>query len=144
MHSLTNEEIRKQIIEHYSNPINKGFIKSDKEMFVHRNLNNCDDNIKVQLIIKNDVVINARFEGNGCVISISSTDLICEAIKNKKLDNVMIIIENFDNMLHKKGYNSNILGNLIIFENISKQPNRIKCATIFTVPLKEKIQNEFK
>ena len=40
------------------------------------------------------------------------------------------IIENYENMINEKEYDKDLLGELVVYESISKQPSRKKCATL--------------
>ena len=46
----------------------------------------CGDVMKVYLKIKNDKIEDIKFETYGCVAAIASTDMMCELVKGKTLD----------------------------------------------------------
>ena len=48
----------------------------------------------------------------------------------KNGDEAKKIIENFENMIDEKEYNSKVLGEAIVYSDISKQPNRKRCALL--------------
>lgn len=78
-----------------------------------------------------------QFEGQGCAIFIASVDLMIEQIKHKTLDEVTMILKNYETMIHQTGkYNNKILGNLVIFNHVKAQLNRLHCAEIILLALK--------
>ena len=46
----------------------------------------CGDVMKVYLKIKDDKIKDIKFETYGCVAAIASTDMMCELVKGKTLD----------------------------------------------------------
>ena len=53
-----------------------------------------------------------------------------DTIKGKKVSEAKEIINSFYNMIDGKEYNEEILGEANVYEDISKQPNRRKCALL--------------
>ncbi len=49
----------------------------------------CGDKVFVYVSLEKDKIKEAFFEGEGCVISMASADLLCEACRNKKRDEVL-------------------------------------------------------
>jgi nitrogen fixation NifU-like protein len=46
----------------------------------------CGDVMKVYLKIKDNIIEDIKFETYGCVAAIASTDMMCELVKGKTLD----------------------------------------------------------
>lgn len=46
----------------------------------------CGDVMKIYLKIKDDIISEVSFETYGCVAAIASTDMMCELVKGKNLD----------------------------------------------------------
>lgn len=119
---------RRVIMDHYKTPRNRG--KLDTEA-VSVQLNNptCGDRIELQLDIRDGVVNNARFEGEGCSISMASASMMTDAVKGKTLDEALEMAENFSALMQ---------GEMMEFEyediealsGVNKFPARIKCATL--------------
>jgi nitrogen fixation NifU-like protein len=80
--------------------------------------------------IGNNVIKDIKFSGEGCAISTSSIDIMSNYLKNKKIDDGLKLINNYLDMVYGKNVNKDTIGDLISFENIYKQVNRIKCASI--------------
>ncbi|AGM25532.1 Fe-S cluster assembly sulfur transfer protein SufU [Spiroplasma chrysopicola] len=122
--------LRQIIMDHYSNPRHKGLTKQEDTLYIHQASDSCIDDLQLELLIKDDVISNASFEGVGCAISTSTTDIIADLIINKSVSMAITIIENYLAMIYAKPYQEDLLDELVAFTNVPKQPNRIKCATI--------------
>ncbi|MBO4856150.1 MAG: SUF system NifU family Fe-S cluster assembly protein [Bacilli bacterium] len=130
MLTLTNDMMRSIIMDHYSNPLNKHQPTSDKFTQIHMHSDNCIDDLNIFLLIENDVVTDACFDGVACTISTASTDIMCDLLKGKKTDEAKNIIKQYDNMIHEQPFDEEVLEEAIVFINTSKQAARIRCATI--------------
>ena len=130
MPTLTNDMMRQIIMDHYSNPINKHQPNSDKFEKVHMHSDNCIDDLDIFLLVENNKVIDACFDGVACTISTSSTDIMCDLLKGKQIDEAKNIIKQYDNMIHEQPFDEEVLDEAIVFINTSKQAARIRCATI--------------
>ena len=130
MPTLTNDMMRQIIMDHYANPINKHQPTSDKFEKVHMHSDNCIDDLDIFLLVENGVVKDACFDGVACTISTSSTDIMCELMKEKTIEEARNIIKQYDNMIHELPFDDEVLDEAIVFINTSKQAARIRCATI--------------
>jgi nitrogen fixation NifU-like protein len=76
---------KKHILELYKNPSNFGILKNATHSGTEYN-SVCGDEITVNLIIKDNIIKDAKFSGSGCAISLVSASLLTEKIKgmNKK------------------------------------------------------------
>ena len=130
MLTLTNDMMRSIIMGHYSNPQNKHTPSKEGYEKMHMHSENCIDDINVYLLIENDVVIDACFDGVACTISTASTDIMCDLLKGKNIADARNIIKQYDNMIHEQPFDDEVLEEAIVFINTSKQAARIRCATI--------------
>ncbi|EGZ30849.1 Fe-S cluster assembly sulfur transfer protein SufU [Malacoplasma iowae] len=123
---------RQMILDHYENPINKKIDDDVINTYSKYNYKSesCIDNLTVYLKIENNIVRDARFDGIGCAISTSSTDILCEMIKNKNKNEIKLILDNYFSMINSEPYDQTIIGDLKIFKNVNQQLNRIKCALV--------------
>ena len=128
--SLTNEMMRSIIMDHSSNPANKHLPKVDGYEKVHMNSDNCIDDLDIYLLIKENTVVDACFEGVACTISLSSTDIMCDLLKGKTITEALYITEQYQHMMHEEEFDADALDEAIVFINTSKQAARIRCATI--------------
>ena len=128
--SMTNEMMRQIIMDHYSNPQNKHQPPKEGYEKVHMHSDNCIDDLDIYLKIENNKVVDACFEGIACTISLSSTDIMCDLLKDKDIEEGKKIIEAFHHMIHEEEFDEELLEEAIVFINTSKQAARIRCATI--------------
>lgn len=126
-----NEDIKRTIIlENYQNPKNRGLLKDKTYDFISTNSESCIDQIDLEIKIENDIVKDIRFDGEACAICTSSTSIMINSLIGKKKEDALEIIGNFQNMINEKIYNEDLLGEAIVYSDISKQPNRKKCALL--------------
>ena len=130
MLTLTNDMMRSIIMDHYSNPTNKHEPNSDKFEKIHTHSDNCIDDLNIFLLVENNIVKDACFEGVACTISTASTDIMCDLLKGKNIEEAKNIIKQYDNMIHEQPFDEEVLEEAIVFINTSKQAARIRCATI--------------
>ncbi len=78
---------RENIIDHFKNPRNFGEIVEAE--IKHSELNSiCGDMIRLFVKLKDGKVIDAKFKGNGCAISMAATSMMTEILKGKTLDEI--------------------------------------------------------
>ena len=130
MLTLTNDMMRSIIMDHYSNPTNKHKPNNDKYEKYHMHSDNCIDDLDIYLLVDNNKVIDACFDGVACTISTASTDIMCDILKDKDIKQARYIIEQYDHMIHEQPYDADVLDEAVVFVNTSKQAARIRCATI--------------
>ncbi|MBN6205419.1 SUF system NifU family Fe-S cluster assembly protein [Ralstonia pickettii] len=122
---------RQVIMDHYKNPRNRGTIDGDA-LTVDMNNPTCGDRIQLQLQVEDGVVKEARFEGEGCSISLSSASMMTQAIKNKPVEEALAMSELFSDMMLGKDIDVDDfdLGDIQALQGVSNFPARIKCATL--------------
>lgn len=84
------------------------------------------------------------FDGVACTITASSTDIMCDLVIGKTIEEAKNILESYFNMIFEKPFDSDILDEANAFKNTHKQAARIKCATIGWNALKEAIEQDGK
>ena len=93
----------------------------------------CGDRLDVYLIIKNGIVEDISFKGEGCAISKASASLMTSTLKGKTKEETEILFEKFHNLVTGKlGENPDIdeLGKLAVFSGVQEFPVRVKCASL--------------
>ena len=130
MLTLTNDMMRQIIMDHYSNPLNKHQPNNDKFIKVHMHSDNCIDDLDIFLLVEDNKIIDACFDGVACTISTSSTDIMCDLLKGRTFEEAKNIIKQYDNMIHEQPFDESVLDEAVVFINTSKQAARIRCATI--------------
>ncbi|GAE30285.1 Fe-S cluster assembly sulfur transfer protein SufU [Halalkalibacter hemicellulosilyticus] len=122
---------RQVIMDHYKNPRNRGEFDGDA---VTVNMNNptCGDRIQLQLLIEDGKVKDAKFEGEGCSISLASASMMTQAVKGLETEEAVAMADIFSNMMLGNEYDEERfdLGDIEALQGVTKFPARIKCATL--------------
>lgn len=128
---MDREMKRSIILDHYQNPYHR--IRHDHEdEYIKLNTRNvsCIDNIDLYVKMNGDKIEDISFDGEACVISISSTSVMSELLSGKTIDEAIDIIKNYKHMIEEEHYDRDILDQAIVYEDVAKQPSRKKCATL--------------
>lgn len=123
---------RQVIMDHYKNPRNRGVIEDDS-LTINMNNPTCGDRIQLTMKVENDLVVDAKFEGEGCSISMSSASMMTQAIKGKPIDEALQMAHMFSDMMQGKDIEVDEdldLGDIEALQGVCKFPARIKCATL--------------
>jgi len=95
----------------------------------------CGDRITLHVRVDGDVVGGVSFEGQGCAISQASASLMTEAVKGRKVGDVMSLFRKLTALV--TGRDGDVdregdveLGKLAVFEGVRQYPMRVKCATL--------------
>jgi nitrogen fixation protein NifU and related proteins len=122
---------RRVIMDHYKNPRNRGILE-DGSHTINMNNPTCGDRIQLTFKVEDGVVIDARFEGEGCSISMSSASMMTQAIKGKKVEEAIKLSKIFSDIMQGKEYDDDDidLGDIEALQGVAKFPARIKCATL--------------
>ena len=106
----------------------------------HMASESCIDDIHVQTLIEDGKIKDIRFDGVACTISTASTSIMSELLQGKTIAQANHIIEEYFAMIDQKEYDEELLQEAIAFQNVGKQANRIKCATIGWKAMKEMLE----
>lgn len=133
---------RQVIMDHYKNPRNKGVLE-DGNLTINMNNPTCGDRIQLSMNVVDGIVTDAKFEGEGCSISMSSASMMTQAIKGKNIDDAIKLSKVFSNMMQGKEYDDDLdLGDIEALQGVSKFPARIKCATLAWKAMEKGLQEE--
>lgn len=131
MLSLNNPMIKREIImDHYEHPRNKGLVNDSRYLKVNMNSESCIDDIDIQILIEDDKIKDFRFDGVGCTISTASTSILSELVIGCSIAKAHQIVKEYDNMIKELPFDESLLQEAVVFKDVSKQANRIKCAMI--------------
>jgi len=83
---------REELLDHYRNPRNNKKVDNADGMIDLENVS-CGDRLKVQLKVKDGVIKEVGYTGEGCAIAIASASLISEYIKDKNLKQLGLLDE---------------------------------------------------
>ncbi|MCY9546962.1 Fe-S cluster assembly sulfur transfer protein SufU [Lysinibacillus xylanilyticus] len=121
---------RSVIMDHYKNPRNKGSIEEDA-VTIDMNNPTCGDRIHLTLKVTDGIVEDAKFDGEGCSISMSSASMMTQIIKGKKVEEALELAEIFSKMMIGEEYSEKYdLEDVEALQGVSQFPARIKCATL--------------
>lgn len=108
------------ILDHYRNPQHYGKLEAATATAYDANPL-CGDKIEIGLLVKDGVIEDAQFNGEGCAISQASASMLLDEIIGKKSDDVL-------KMENQQVYN--MLG-------VELTTARVKCALLSLVVVKK-------
>ncbi|MBB5324354.1 nitrogen fixation NifU-like protein [Anoxybacillus tepidamans] len=121
---------RQVIMDHYKNPRNRGVLE-DENIDINMNNPTCGDRVHLTMKVEDGKIVDAKFEGEGCSISMSSASMMTQAIKGKTVEEALALSKIFSDMMQGKEYDDSAdLGDIEALQGVSKFPARIKCATL--------------
>lgn len=141
-----DENLRREIIlDNYQDPMNRGLVDDDDYLKVNSNSESCIDNLDFMMKVEDGVVKDIRFDGEACAISTSATSIMIRSLIGKSIDDVKKILTNYQKMINEEEYDEEVLGELVVYDTICKQPNRKNCALLPSVAVEKmlgEIENE--
>ncbi|MFF2446813.1 Fe-S cluster assembly sulfur transfer protein SufU [Neobacillus sp. NPDC058068] len=133
---------RRVIMDHYKKPRNRGVLE-DGSHTINMNNPTCGDRIQLSLKVEDGIVVDARQEGEGCSISMSSASMMTQAIKGKKVEEALLLSKVFSDMMQGKEIDEDLdLGDIEALQGVSKFPARIKCATLAWKAMEKGLKEE--
>ena len=137
---MDNNLKRTIILENYEKPFHKGLTNDESYINGNKNSMTCIDNFDIQIKVNNNVIEDIRFDGEACAIATSSMSISISKLIGKTVDEALNIIDNYEKMINEEEYDKELLEELIVYEDIYKQPSRKKCATLGIEGIKDLIQ----
>ncbi|BFH15503.1 SUF system NifU family Fe-S cluster assembly protein [Paenibacillus melissococcoides] len=134
---------RRVIMDHYKKPRNRGTFDSDA-VTIELNNPTCGDRISLQLMVEDNKVVDARFTGEGCSISMSSASMMTDAVKGRTLEEAIEMAERFSSMVKGENVTFDEYEDLEALSGVCKFPARIKCATLAWNALRKGIEEPTK
>ena len=119
---------REILLDNYNNPTGRGLVDDNSYVKVNTNNESCIDNLDISYKIEQGIITDIRFDGEACAISTSATSIMIKMLVGKTIEEADKIVENYHNMLEEKEYDKDLLGELVVYDEIYKQPNRKRCA----------------
>lgn len=110
---MSRDMYRQRILDHYRNPQNYGELE-DADLHYMDDNPSCGDEIEMYAIVEDDEVVDVKFDGKGCAISMASASLLTEKVVGMSLEEVRELeTEDVQEML-----------------GIDLSPARVKCAVL--------------
>ena len=129
---IVNTNLKRSIIlDNYQDARNRGIPSGEGYIKINSNNDSCIDNIDIYVKLNNDVIEDIKFEGEACVIAISSTSILSNLLIGKTIEEAKEILVNYFNMIEEREYDKDILGEANVYDDVYKQPSRKTCATLF-------------
>ena len=116
----------KKVLSIFQNPKNAGGMKGANAIGKVGN-SACGDIMKIYLLIENGIIKDASFKTFGCCAAIASTDVACDLIKGKSIEDALKVTNQqvFD-----------VLGEL--------PPNKIHCSVLAEEAIRAAINDYYK
>lgn len=104
----------------------------------------CGDEVTLQVEVKDGRLQNLVWDGSGCSISQASLSMMYQLVAGKDLETVAGLEADFSTMMHSRGgeVDEELLDRLedaSSLQGVSKYVNRVKCALLGWMALKEAI-----
>ena len=139
-----DSDLKREIIfDNYKDPANRGLVDDNSYLKANTHSESCIDNLDFMMKIEDGIVKDIRFDGEACAISTSLSSIMIKSFIGKSVEEVKKILKNYVDMINEKEYDSNLLGELNVYDEISKQPNRKNCA-LLPMQAVEKMLKELK
>lgn len=90
----------------------------------------CGDELFIYLEVKGKKVIDGRWNGNGCAISLASADAFIESVIGKTVKEAKELSEEFSKMILGKKVNEEEFLASKCMKCVSRMPARAKCAKL--------------
>lgn len=127
-------------MNYYSKQPFKQNVDHDSDNTIHLFSEKCVDELHLELKIENNIIVDAKYEGVGCAVFLSSVNIMLEKITNLSIDETKLLLENYIKMLkQKETYDEVLLDKLIVFENVNSHLNRLHCAEMIYLALEKAI-----
>ena len=140
---LKDPQIHREIImDHYQHPRHHHLSTDPAYHKAHMASESCIDDLTVMMKIDNGLITEVCFDGVGCTISTASTSILTELLEGKTLQEAKGIVAAYYDMINLKSINEDLLQEAVAFQNVGKQANRIKCATIGFKAVEQMIKEE--
>ena len=137
-----DSELKREIIfDNYKEPTNRGLVEDNSYLRANTKSDSCIDNLDFMMKIEDGIVKDIRFDGEACAISTSCASIMIKSFIGKSVEEVKNILENYVAMIEEKEYNSELLGELNVYDEISKQPNRKNCALLPMQAVEKMLEN---
>ncbi len=121
---------REILLDNYQNPVGHGLKENQGYIKINTNNESCIDNLDIMYKLENGIIADICFDGEACAISTSATSIMIKSLIGKNKEEAKKILDNYEAMLNERPYNQELLGELNVYDEIYKQPNRKKCALL--------------
>ena len=119
------------ILDPYRSPRNQGALE-DATHSLTMNHPLCGDVVELLLTVRDGKIEDARFEGQGCSISLASASMMTDRLKGRSIGEALALDQTFTRMLRgdEDAAENEDLGDLRALAGVAKFPVRVKCALL--------------
>ncbi len=105
----------------------------------------CGDKLTVYLKIKDNIIQDISFVGNGCAISQASASLMTDALMGKSVEDAHEIFQKFHAMVTTDDNSGSLdIDKLVVLAGVREFPARVKCATLAWHTMQAALDNDTK
>jgi nitrogen fixation NifU-like protein len=75
------------LLQHFRAPTNRGTVRNAS---IKQEGTNplCGDRVRIEMLVENDVVVDAKFSANACAICVAATDVLTGLVQRAPLDEI--------------------------------------------------------
>lgn len=129
------------IIDHYKHPQHRGLPDAfDAE--VHHVNPTCGDEVTLRVRVRDGLIEDLGWVGEGCSISQASTSVMSELVVGAEVADALALHEKFLGLLQSQGHadlsdaDADQLDDAMAFEGVARYPARVKCALLGWMAMK--------
>ena len=136
------DQLYQQVILDHSHERHGQGVLTDPDATSHQVNPTCGDEVELGVRVRDGRVVAVGWEGDGCSISQASISIMHDLVDGVDLATVARLEKDFDTLMHSRGrgVDDAVLDALedgAAFEGVSKYPNRVKCALLGWMALKD-------
>jgi nitrogen fixation protein NifU and related proteins len=120
---------RDLLLDHSKNPRNFGALAGATRS-AHRSNPFCGDALTVYVKLSGDCIVDARFDGAGCAISMASASMMTISLVGKTRAAAFALAQQFDRLVTGATSEADGFGELAVFGKVAEFPVRIECARL--------------
>ena len=129
------------ILDHYKEKHHSG-MRDPFTAEVHHVNPSCGDELTLRANVKDGIVTDVSYVGDGCSISQASTSIMTDLVIGMKIEQVLELEREFVVMMESQGQyepDEDRFEDAIAFAGVSKFPARVKCALLGWAAVKDAI-----
>jgi nitrogen fixation NifU-like protein len=127
------------ILDHYKHPQGRG-LREPYDAEVHHVNPTCGDEVTLRVALRDGVLVDVSYDGQGCSISQASASVLHELLTGRTVAEAMTVLDSFTELMGSRGQlepDEDVLGDGIAFAGVSKYPARVKCALLAWMAFKD-------
>lgn len=131
---------REIIINNYEKPFHRGLKEANEYLKIKVNNNECIDELELMVKLEDGIIKDIIFDGEACMIVIASTSILIKNLIGLPVEEGLKMLDEYEKMIEQKEYDKELLKELVVFDDIYRQPSRKTCALLSTIGLKKVIK----